>query len=60
MAQATDWERFEVNRISLGTFLKRNAIHTALLREVLRRAKRGVLEVGVGSGAQSALLSRFV
>ena len=60
MAQAADWDRFEVHRISLGTFLKRNAIHTALLREVLRRSKRGVLEVGVGSGAQSALLSRFV
>ena len=59
MAHSTDWDRFEVRRISLGTFLKRNAIHTALLRETLRRARRGVLEVGVGSGAQSALLSRF-
>jgi SAM-dependent methyltransferase len=59
VADSTDWDRFEVRRISLGTFLKRNVIHTALLREALRRSRRGVLEVGVGSGAQSALLSRF-
>lgn len=47
-----------MDRISLPTFLKRNLIHTSLIREVLRRGSRNVLEVGVGSGAQSALLSR--
>jgi|SRR5690606_31658466 len=41
------------------TFAKRNLIHLDLLKAVSRRAKRGVLEVGIGSGAQSALLSRF-
>lgn len=46
--------------ISRATFLKRAVIHADLLRAVIRRAGTGgVLEVGVGSGAQSALLSRF-
>lgn len=44
--------------ISLPTFVKRNLIHTSLLRAVLARSRGRVLEVGVGSGAQSALLSR--
>jgi SAM-dependent methyltransferase len=55
---STDWARFRVDRISWPTFLKRNLIHRDLLREVFRRAAGGVLEVGVGSGAQSAYLSR--
>lgn len=56
-----DWENFHVETISAATFAKRNLIHWDLLRAVLRRARgRGVLEVGVGSGAQSALLSRWV
>ena len=45
--------------ISLPTFVKRNLIHTSLLRAVLSRSRGRVLEVGVGSGAQSALLSRL-
>jgi SAM-dependent methyltransferase len=56
---ATDWSRFRVESISLPTFLKRNLIHADLLRAVAARADGGVLEVGIGSGAQSALLSRF-
>lgn len=55
-----DWDNFRVETISTPTFLKRNLIHWDLLRAVLRRAEGGVLEVGVGSGAQSALLSRWV
>jgi len=55
-----DWDNFRVETISAGTFVKRNVIHWDLIRAVLRRAGGGVLEVGVGSGAQSALLSRWV
>lgn len=58
--QPTDWDRFRVDRISRLTFLKRNLIHRDLLAEARRRAAGGVLEVGVGSGAQSAMLSRRV
>lgn len=57
---ATDWSRFRVETISLPTFLKRNLIHAELLLEVARRGSSGVLEVGIGSGAQSALLSHAV
>lgn len=46
--------------ISLPTFLKRNVIHAELLAAALQRARGSVLEVGIGSGAQSALLSRAV
>jgi SAM-dependent methyltransferase len=57
----TDWTNFRVETISPLTFLKRNLIHADLLTSVLRRSgEGGVLEVGIGSGAQSALLSRFV
>lgn len=61
MANETDWSQFRVGTISLPTFAKRNLIHADLLRSVLARSRaRGrVLEVGVGSGAQSALLSRI-
>ena len=55
----TDWSRFRVETISVPTFIKRNLIHADLLRAVASRASGGVLEVGIGSGAQSALLSRF-
>lgn len=55
-----DWNRFPVEAISSLTFVKRNLIHWNLLREAHRRASGGVLEVGVGSGAQSALLSRLL
>jgi hypothetical protein len=58
LERQTDWSRFRVDSISLPTFLKRNVIHASLLREVLSRPGP-VLEVGVGSGAQSALLSRW-
>jgi SAM-dependent methyltransferase len=58
--QPADWKNFRVETISLPTFVKRNLIHWDLLRETLRRANGSVLEVGVGSGAQSALLSRWV
>lgn len=54
-----DWDNFRVERISPLTFLKRNLIHQELIRAVLRRARGGIVEVGVGSGAQSALLSRW-
>jgi ubiquinone/menaquinone biosynthesis C-methylase UbiE len=54
----TDWTRFRVESISWPTFLKRNLIHAELLTRVAGRAKGAVLEVGVGSGAQSAALSR--
>lgn len=61
MAAQTNWNNFPVETITTRTFLKRALIHAELLRETLRRAKQGpVLEVGVGSGAQSALLSRWV
>lgn len=58
MIQETDWSRFDVQRIGWPTFLKRNLIHSDMLLAVTRRAAAGVLEVGVGSGAQSSLLSR--
>jgi ubiquinone/menaquinone biosynthesis C-methylase UbiE len=57
---AADWSRFRVETISWPTFAKRNLIHRDLLWQVWRRARTSVLEVGVGSGAQSALLSRLV
>jgi len=56
----TDWSRFSVERISAATFLKRTLIHADLLASILARAPRSVLEVGVGSGAQIAALSRLV
>lgn len=59
MSGETDWSNFRVGAMSLATFAKRAVIHADLVREVLRRASGGILEVGVGSGAQSALLSRF-
>lgn len=56
----TNWDRFRVETISPATFAKRALIHADLVRSTLARAGRaGVLEVGIGSGAQSALLSRF-
>lgn len=54
-----DWNAFPVEAISWATFLKRNLIHWELLREAFRRAHGGILEVGVGSGAQAALISRM-
>jgi len=58
-AESTDWDRFPVAPMSRGTFLKRAAIHADLVLSTRRRTgAAGVLEVGVGSGAQSALLSR--
>lgn len=54
----TDWSRFRVETISTPTLVKRNLIHTDLLLAASRRAGGGILEVGVGSGAQSSLLSR--
>jgi len=54
-----DWDNFRVERISPLTFAKRNLIHQELIRAVLSRARGGILEVGIGSGAQSALLSRW-
>jgi len=53
----TDWSRFQVERISTPTYLKRNLIHLDLLLSALRRGRDSVLEVGVGSGAQSSILS---
>jgi SAM-dependent methyltransferase len=58
--EGTDWAAFPVETISAATFLKRNIIHFELLYEAIRRAQGTLLEVGVGSGAQSALLSRLV
>ena len=58
--EAADWRKFRVDEISWMTFVKRNLIHWDLLRAALRRAHGSVLEVGVGSGAQSALLSRWI
>ncbi len=56
----TDWEKFRVEAISWPTFLKRNLIHLELLAATRRRADGGgILEVGIGSGAQSAALSRL-
>jgi hypothetical protein len=57
--RSADWDNFRVEKIAPLTFLKRNLIHQELIRAVLRRAKGGILEVGIGSGAQSALLSRW-
>jgi SAM-dependent methyltransferase len=57
---ATDWSNFRVERISAPTFFKRNLIHAELLGAAIRRASGSVLEVGVGSGAQGAILSRIV
>jgi len=59
MSGNTEWDRFPVTRMRRRTFLKRAAIHGELVVAALRRARGGVLEVGVGSGAQSALLSRL-
>jgi ubiquinone/menaquinone biosynthesis C-methylase UbiE len=53
----TDWSRFRVERISWLTFVKRNLIHVELLAHTASRAHGSVLEVGIGSGAQSAVLS---
>ena len=58
--ETADWSKFRVDEISWMTFVKRNFIHWNLLRAALRRARGSVLEVGVGSGAQSALLSRWI
>jgi SAM-dependent methyltransferase len=58
VAAPTEWDNFRVGTISAPTFYKRNLIHRDLLRESLRRAGGGLLEVGVGSGAQSAYASR--
>jgi SAM-dependent methyltransferase len=55
----SDWSRFRVEAITPQTFIKRNLIHVDLLRAALRRARGSVLEIGAGSGAQSALLSRL-
>jgi hypothetical protein len=60
VATKTDWDRFHVETISRATFLKRNLIHRELLRAARRRSAGGVLEVGIGSGAQIAALSRHV
>jgi len=57
---AANWDDFRVEVIPLRTFLKRNLLHRELLRATLLRARGAVLEVGTGSGAQSAMLSRFV
>lgn len=55
----TEWEKFRVEAISWPTFLKRNLIHLELLAAARGRAGRdGILEVGIGSGAQGAALSR--
>lgn len=54
-----DWDNFRVERIRPLTFWKRNLIHRDLLAAVLARRAGGILEVGIGSGAQSALLSRW-
>jgi SAM-dependent methyltransferase len=59
MSATTDWGRFPVARMRRRTFLKRAAIHAELVGAALRRSAGGILEVGVGSGAQSALLSRL-
>lgn len=56
----TDWNNFQVEQIPLATYVKRNLIHLDLLFATLRRSRGAVLEVGVGSGAQSSLLSRLV
>lgn len=60
MNTVTDWDKFQVDTISRFTYLKRNLIHRDLLAAVRRRSSAGALEVGVGSGAQSAALSRSV
>lgn len=60
MVEPANWDNFRVETISPLTFAKRNLIHWELIREAVRRARGRVLEVGVGSGAQSALLSRWV
>ncbi|MBB4638663.1 methyltransferase domain-containing protein [Longimicrobium terrae] len=60
MVQPADWNNFRVDQISWPTFAKRNLIHWDLIRETVRRAAGSALEVGVGSGAQSALISRWV
>lgn len=60
MCEPANWDNFRVETISPLTFAKRNLIHWELIREAVRRANGSVLEVGVGSGAQSALLSRWV
>jgi SAM-dependent methyltransferase len=54
----TDWSRLRVQPIRWRTFVKRTLIHTDLLMSAGRRARGSLLEVGSGSGAQSALLSR--
>jgi|GEM_PF-1610447 len=54
-----DWDLFPVETITPLTFAKRNLIHWNLIAAVLKRRAGGILEVGVGSGAQSAVLSRF-
>jgi SAM-dependent methyltransferase len=58
--EPANWDDFRVEDIPWRTFLKRNLIHHQLLRATERRARGAVLEVGTGSGAQSALLSRLV
>ncbi|HEU0014551.1 MAG TPA: class I SAM-dependent methyltransferase [Longimicrobium sp.] len=60
MVQPANWDNFRVETISPLTFYKRNLIHRDLIAAALRRAGGSLLEVGVGSGAQSALLSRRV
>ncbi|MEO8621128.1 MAG: class I SAM-dependent methyltransferase [bacterium] len=57
--EATNWDGFRVEAIPWRTYVKRNLIHLNLLGATLRRARGAVLEVGVGSGALSALMSWF-
>jgi SAM-dependent methyltransferase len=57
--EPTIWDGFRVEAIPWRTYVKRNLIHLSLLRATLRRARGAVLEVGVGSGALSALMSRL-
>lgn len=61
MSDQTDWNHFPVWSIAPGTFAKRALIHSELLVGALRlsRARERILDVGTGSGAQAALLSRF-
>ena len=54
----TDWSRLRLEPIRWPTFVKRALIHTHLLAAAARRARGSLLEVGAGSGAQSAVLSR--
>lgn len=56
----SEWGQFYDERFAFGRILDNLGLHAPLLGPVLDARPQNVIEVGVGSGSMSALLSRFV